>query len=102
MAEIATVARPYAEALFRAALDANALGAVAESLALAAAIEKDETMRAVLLNPKVKSTGAITPPHRMAAASHRTSAPAMAGAAAPPRPTRRANSNAESPKPEPA
>jgi len=53
MAEIATVARPYAEALFRAALDANALGAVAESLALAAAIEKDETMRAVLLNPKV-------------------------------------------------
>ena len=56
MAEIATVARRYAEALFRAALDANALGAVAESLALAAAIEKDETMRAVLLNPKVSAT----------------------------------------------
>ncbi len=53
MAEVATVARPYAEALFRAALEANALGAVAESLALAAAIEKDETMRSVLLNPKV-------------------------------------------------
>jgi len=55
MAEVATVARPYAEALFRAALDANALGAVGESLALAAAIEKDETMRAVLLNPKVSA-----------------------------------------------
>jgi len=56
MAEVATVARPYAEALFRSALEANALGAVSESLALAAAIEKDETMRAVLLNPKVSGT----------------------------------------------
>jgi len=55
MAEIATVARPYAEALFRAALDANALGPVAESLALTAAIERDETMRSVLLNPKVSA-----------------------------------------------
>ncbi len=55
MAEVATVARPYAEALFRSALEANALGAVAESLALAAAIEKDETMRSVLLNPKVSA-----------------------------------------------
>jgi F-type H+-transporting ATPase subunit delta len=53
MAEVATIARPYAEALFRAALDANALSAVGESLALASAIEKDETMRSVLLNPKV-------------------------------------------------
>jgi F-type H+-transporting ATPase subunit delta len=53
MAEVATVARPYAEALFRAALEGNALGDVAESVALAAAIERDETMRALLLNPKV-------------------------------------------------
>jgi F-type H+-transporting ATPase subunit delta len=53
MAEVATVARPYAEALFRAALEANSLGPVSESLQLAAAIEKDETMRALLLNPKV-------------------------------------------------
>ena len=53
MAEVATVARPYAEALFRASLEANALGDVSESLALAAAIEKDPAMRAVLLNPKV-------------------------------------------------
>ena len=55
MAEVATVARPYAEALFRSAIEANALGAVSESLALAAAIEKDETMRDVLLNPKVSA-----------------------------------------------
>ncbi|HUQ28814.1 MAG TPA: F0F1 ATP synthase subunit delta [Usitatibacter sp.] len=53
MAEVATIARPYAEALFRTALEANALGPVAESLELAAAIERQEAMRAVLLNPKV-------------------------------------------------
>ena len=55
MAEIATIARPYAEAMFRAALDANALAAVADGLALAAAIAKDERMHSVLLNPKVNA-----------------------------------------------
>ena len=55
MAEIATVARPYAEAMFRSALEANALPAVAEGLALAAAIARDEQMHAVLLNPKVNA-----------------------------------------------
>ena len=55
MAEVATIARPYAEALFRASLEANALAEVSESLALAAAIERDEAMRAVLLNPKVSA-----------------------------------------------
>ena len=40
MAEIATVARPYAEAIFRTALEKNALEAVAGSLALLAALEK--------------------------------------------------------------
>jgi F-type H+-transporting ATPase subunit delta len=53
MAELATIARPYAEALFRAALEKNALGPVAEGLALTAAIASDERMRAILLNPKV-------------------------------------------------
>ena len=53
MAELATVARPYAEATFRSALEENALGAVADSLALVAAIARDEQMHAVLLNPKV-------------------------------------------------
>ncbi len=53
MAEIATVARPYAEAAFRSALEQNALGAVAESLAVVAAIARDEQMHSILLNPKV-------------------------------------------------
>jgi F-type H+-transporting ATPase subunit delta len=55
MAEIATVARPYAEATFRAALDKNALEAVADSLALAAAAARDEQMHSILLNPKVNA-----------------------------------------------
>ncbi len=56
MAEIATNARPYAEAAFKAALDRNSLGATAEGLALVAAIAADAGMHSVLLNPKV--TGA--------------------------------------------
>src|ERR1700681_4831029 len=55
MAEIATVARPYAEAAFRAALERNALGTVADGLALLAAIARDEQMRSILLNPKVSA-----------------------------------------------
>jgi F-type H+-transporting ATPase subunit delta len=53
MAEIATVARPYAEAVFRSALEAKALAPVADSLALVAAIARDAQMHAVLMNPKV-------------------------------------------------
>jgi F-type H+-transporting ATPase subunit delta len=53
MAELATVARPYAEALFRASLERNALGPVAEGLAFVAAAERDEQMRAALSNPRV-------------------------------------------------
>lgn len=53
MAELVTVARPYAEASFKAARDRKALGPVADGLALAAAIASDETMRSVLTNPKV-------------------------------------------------
>lgn len=55
MAELATIARPYAEATFKAALEKNRLGPVAESLALLAAIVRDETMHSVLSNPKVSS-----------------------------------------------
>ena len=55
MAEIPTVARPYAEAVFRAALEKNALGPVAESLALMAAIARDEQMHSALGNPKVSA-----------------------------------------------
>jgi len=55
MAELATVARPYAEALFKAALEQGALGAVAEGLALVAAAERDPQMRSALSNPKVSA-----------------------------------------------
>ena len=55
MAEIATIARPYAEAAFRSALEKNALGPVAESLALVAAVARDEQMHSILLNPRVNA-----------------------------------------------
>ena len=55
MAEIATIARPYAEAVFRSALEKNALSAVAESLALVAAVARDGQMHSVLLNPRVSA-----------------------------------------------
>ncbi len=53
MAEIATVARPYAEAAFRAALDRGTLAATAGGLALVAAIAADPQTRSLLSNPKV-------------------------------------------------
>ena len=55
MAEIATIARPYAEAAFRSAREQSALAAVGESLQLVAAIARDEQMHSVLLNPKVSA-----------------------------------------------
>ncbi len=55
MAEIATVARPYAEAAFKSARDRNALEAVARSLALLAAIERDERMRSALSDPRLSA-----------------------------------------------
>jgi F-type H+-transporting ATPase subunit delta len=55
MAELATVARPYAEALFRSALEQGALPQVADSIALVAAIARDPQMHSVLLNPKVSA-----------------------------------------------
>jgi len=56
MAEIATVARPYAEALFRSAIERNALAAVGDSIALLASITHDEQMHSILLNPKVSAS----------------------------------------------
>jgi len=55
MAEIATVARPYAEATFRAALEANRLAPVSEALEFVAAAARDEQMRSALSNPKVSA-----------------------------------------------
>ena len=53
MAEIATVARPYAEATFKTALERNQLAPVGEGLALVAAIAHDAQMRSILSDPKV-------------------------------------------------
>src|SRR5437764_479435 len=55
MAELATVARPYAEAAFRTALEKDSLAGSSEGLALLAAIARDPQMRSVLGNPKVSA-----------------------------------------------
>ena len=54
MAEIATVARPYAEAAFKAATEGGTLAADADALALSAAIAGDATVRGILSDPRVK------------------------------------------------
>jgi F-type H+-transporting ATPase subunit delta len=53
MAELITVARPYAEAAFRAGLDAKDLAGFSGQLQLAAAIVGNAQMSALLANPKV-------------------------------------------------
>ncbi len=53
MAEITTVARPYAEAIFKSALERNRLAFAGEGLALMAAASRDERLRFVLSDPKV-------------------------------------------------
>ena len=55
MAELATVARPYAEALFQAALERNSLAAVADGIAFVAAAAADAQMRSALSNPRVSA-----------------------------------------------
>ncbi len=55
MAEIATVARPYAEAAFRAALESKSLGADAEAIALSAVMARDGNMRSTLSDPRVSA-----------------------------------------------
>ena len=55
MAELATVARPYAEATFKSAREKNRLAPVAEGLAFLAAVAADERMHSVLGNPKVSA-----------------------------------------------
>jgi F-type H+-transporting ATPase subunit delta len=53
MAELATVARPYAEAAFQAALDKGSLAPTGDALALLAAIAADERVRSVMSDPRV-------------------------------------------------
>ena len=51
--EFTTVARPYAEAAFELARDADTLGVWADGLALAAAVVGDDRVDALLRNPRV-------------------------------------------------
>lgn len=52
MAESVTIARPYAEAVFRLAREGNALTAWSNRLRLLAAIARDAEMAAIIGNPK--------------------------------------------------
>ncbi|WP_413437981.1 F0F1 ATP synthase subunit delta [Sulfuriferula sp. GW1] len=55
MAEIATIARPYAEAVFSLAKQAGALDAWSEQLALASAVATDPEMSRLAADPKVSA-----------------------------------------------
>ena len=56
MAELATIARPYAEAVFRLAKQGNALQAWSDALNLIATVYKDPQMQAAMANPEVTAT----------------------------------------------
>ncbi len=53
MADIATVARPYAQAVFRLARDNDALAAWTDQLELAAAVVRDQDMDLLLGSPRL-------------------------------------------------
>lgn len=53
MSELATVARPYAQAIFDLAKQGGALAGWSESLAFAAMVSSDATMRAAIDNPNL-------------------------------------------------
>lgn len=55
MAELVTIARPYAEAVFRIALANKALAVWAERLALLSALAKDVDMRRCIGNPQLSA-----------------------------------------------
>lgn len=56
MAEISTIARPYAVAAFKLAKEQNALAKWSEMLGLATAVVNDEQMKAYIQDPKVISS----------------------------------------------
>lgn len=58
MAELSTIARPYAEAVFRLARENNALGEWADRLATLAAIVSDARMKAVIADPNTSAAKA--------------------------------------------
>lgn len=53
MAELVTIARPYAEAVFALAKERAELGKWSEMLVLVAGVLQDEQMRAAIANPKL-------------------------------------------------
>ncbi len=53
MAELATIARPYAEAVFRLAKEGKALAGWSEKLAFIAAVYQNPQMQTAIGNPKV-------------------------------------------------
>ncbi len=53
MAEISTIARPYAVAAFKFAKEKKALAKWSDMLALASAVSSDETLSSVIQDPKV-------------------------------------------------
>ena len=65
MAELATIARPYAEALFKAVGDGDAPALVAQLGALAA-VAADPQMRQFADNPKVAPAAGARPADRSA------------------------------------
>ena len=55
MAELATIARPYAEAVYRIAKQGNALQEWSDALSLIAGVYQDPQMQAAIANPKVSA-----------------------------------------------
>jgi F-type H+-transporting ATPase subunit delta len=55
MAELATIARPYAEAAFSLAREGNALAAWSDALALLSAVVSDAKVAAAVDNPKLSN-----------------------------------------------
>ena len=55
MAELVTVARPYAEAVFKTALEKDELGPTGDGLAFVAAVGADAQMRSAVSNPRVNA-----------------------------------------------
>ena len=53
MAELVTIARPYAEAVFNLARERGELGKWTEALALLAGVVQDDQMQAAIANPKL-------------------------------------------------
>lgn len=56
MAELTTIARPYARAAFQYALDAGELAAWAKQLATLAAVSRDAKLRKVIASPTLSAT----------------------------------------------